>query len=100
VLAAARLCPDGNETTVTAVQVRDVVARLAKARHWREGDSAILAILDADDDVTRQVWLTCRPVQSDVQRPVMHLPAAPRQPDSYGSRKWLSRHRPRCLAFS
>src|SRR6266851_3769561 len=38
VLDAVRLGPDDDETEVTAAQVRDVVARLIEAGHWREGD--------------------------------------------------------------
>ena len=40
---AVRLGPDNNETEVTAAQVRDVVARLVQAGHWREGDLPVLA---------------------------------------------------------
>ncbi len=38
VLDAVRLGPDDDETEVTAAQVREVVARLIAAGHWREGD--------------------------------------------------------------
>jgi hypothetical protein len=38
VLDAVRLCPDDDETEVTAGQVRDAVTRLVAAGHWREGD--------------------------------------------------------------
>ena len=43
VLDAVRLGPDNNETEVTAAQVREVVARLGQAGHWREGDLPVLA---------------------------------------------------------
>jgi hypothetical protein len=39
-LDVARLGPDDDPTVVTARQVRDVVARLAAAGHWSEGDPA------------------------------------------------------------
>ena len=57
VLDAVRLGPDDDEAEVTAGQVRDVVARLITAGHWREGDPAILVILDAGYDVTRGAYL-------------------------------------------
>ena len=88
VLDAVRLGPDDDETEVTAVQVREVVARLAAAGHWREGDPAILVVFDAGYDVTWLAWLLADlPVQllgrlrSDR---VMQLPAPPRQPGTAG----------------
>ena len=57
VLDVVRLGPDDDEAGVTAAQVRDVVARLIAAGHWREGDPAILVIFDAGYDVTRLAWL-------------------------------------------
>jgi hypothetical protein len=84
VLDAVRLGPDDDETEVTAVQVREVVTRLAGAGHWREGDPAILVVFDAGYDVTRLSFLLADlPVEllgrlrSDR---VMQLPAPPRQP--------------------
>ena len=84
VLDAVRLGPDDDEAEVTAGQVRDVVARLIAAGHWREGDPAILVIFDAGYDVTRLAWLLADlPVEllgrlrSDR---VMLLPAPPRPP--------------------
>src|SRR5215471_2427530 len=81
VLDAVRLGPDDDEAAVTAAQVREVVARLAGAGHWRAGDPAILVIFDAGYDVTRLAWLLADlPVQvlgrlrSDR---VMLLPAPP-----------------------
>ena len=59
VLDAVRLGPDDDETEVTAVQVREVVTRLAGAGHWREGDPAILVVFDAGYDVTRLAY--CSP---------------------------------------
>jgi len=88
VLDAVRLGPDDDEAGVTAAQVRDVVARLVAAGHWREGDPAILVIFDAGYDVTRLAWLLADlPVEllgrlrSDR---VMLLPAPPRPPGAKG----------------
>jgi hypothetical protein len=88
VLDAVRLGPDGDETEVTAAQVRDVVTRLIAAGHWRAGDLAILVVFDAGYDVTRLAWLLADlPVdllgrlRSDR---VMQLPAPPRQPATVG----------------
>ena len=47
VLDAVRLGPDDDQAEVTATQVRDVVARLIAAGHWRQGDPPILIIVDA-----------------------------------------------------
>jgi hypothetical protein len=73
---------------VTAAQVREVVARLAEAGHWREGDLPVLVVFDAGYDVTRLAWLLADlPVEllgrlrSDR---VMWLPAPPRRPGTNG----------------
>jgi hypothetical protein len=42
-----RLGPADDATEVTAVQVREVVARIIEAGHWRDGDPDILVIFDA-----------------------------------------------------
>ena len=91
VLDAVRLGPDDDEAEVTAGQVRDVVARLIAAGHWREGDPAILVIFDAGYDVTRLAYLLADlPVEllgrlrSDR---VMLLPAPPRPPGPGRPRK-------------
>jgi hypothetical protein len=88
VLDAVRLGPDDDEAEVTAAQVREVVARLAEAGHWREGDPAILVIFDAGYDVARLAFLLAGlPVQvlgrlrSDR---VMRLPVPPRRPGTVG----------------
>jgi hypothetical protein len=88
VLDAVRLGPDDDEAAVTAAQVRDVIARLIGAGHWREGDPAVLVIFDAGYDVTRLSFLLSDlPVQllgrlrSDR---VMQLPAPPRPPGTMG----------------
>src|SRR6266487_144551 len=57
VLDAVRLGPDDDLTAVTAAQVREVVARLAGAGHWREGDPAILIVFDAGYAITRLAYL-------------------------------------------
>src|SRR5690349_13033136 len=87
-LDAVRLGPDDDETEVTAAQVRDVVARLIAAGHWRQGDPAILVVFDAGYDVTRLAWLLADlPVEllgrlrSDR---VMQLPAPARRPATMG----------------
>jgi DDE superfamily endonuclease len=88
VLDAVRLGPDDDETEVTAVQVREVITRLAEAGHWREGDLPVLVVFDAGYDVTRLAWLLADlPVEllgrlrSDR---VMWLPAPPRRPGTNG----------------
>src|SRR5947207_577190 len=85
---AVRWGPDGDETEVTAAQVREVVTRLIEAGHWREGDRRILVVFDAGYDVTRLAYvLADLPVEllgrlrSDR---VMQLPAPPRQPGTMG----------------
>ena len=88
VLDAIRLGPDDDQVAVTAAQVRDVIARLITAGHWRQGDPAILVIFDAGYDIPRlsflladlpaEVWGRLR---SDR---VMQLPAPPRQPRARG----------------
>jgi hypothetical protein len=87
-LDAVRLGPEDDETEVTAVQVRGVVARLIEAGHWRQGDPAILVVFDAGYDVTRLAWLLADlPVEllgrlrSDR---VMQLPVPPRRPGTMG----------------
>jgi hypothetical protein len=88
VLDAVRLGPGDDEAAVTAAQVRDVITRLIEAGHWRQGDPAILVIVDAGYDVPRLSFqLADLPVEvlgrlrSDR---VMRLPAAPRQPGTRG----------------
>jgi DDE superfamily endonuclease len=56
-LDAVRLGPADDATAVTAAQVRDVVARLIAAGHWRAGDPDIMAVFDAGYDLTRLAWL-------------------------------------------
>jgi hypothetical protein len=88
VLDAVRLGPGDDEAAVTAAQVRDVITRLTEAGHWREGDPAVLVIVDAGYDVPRLAFLLADlPVEvlgrlrSDR---VMRLPVPPRQPHAMG----------------
>jgi hypothetical protein len=88
VLDAVRLGPDDDAAEVTATQVREVVIRLIEAGHWREGDPAILVIVDAGYDVPRLAWqLSGLPVELlgrlRCDR-VMQLPAPPRRPGTAG----------------
>lgn len=46
-LDAVRLAPGDDAATATAGQLRDVVARLMAAGHWRPGDPDILVVADA-----------------------------------------------------
>jgi hypothetical protein len=92
VLDAVRLCPDDDETGVTAAQVRDVVGRLIAAGQHRPGDPDILIVFDAGYDVTRLAFLLADlPVEllgrlrSDR---VLYFPPPPRRP----SRGRPSRH--------
>jgi hypothetical protein len=57
VLDALRLGPADDLTEVTAAQVREVVARLTAAGHWRQGDPDILVVFDAGYDITRLAFL-------------------------------------------
>ena len=90
VLDAVRLGPAGDETDVTAAQVREVVTRLIEAGQQKEGDPDILVVFDAGYDVTRLAFLlTDLPVEllgrlrSDR---VLYFPAPPRAPGANGRR--------------
>ncbi|WP_406484344.1 NF041680 family putative transposase [Streptomyces microflavus] len=50
-LDAVRLGPADDATAVTAAQLREVVARLRGAGHWKPGDPEILITMDAGYDV-------------------------------------------------
>ena len=87
-LDAVRLGPADDATEVTARQVREVVARIIDAGHWRDGDPAILVIFDAGYDLTRLAWLLAGlPVEvlgrlrSDR---VLYFPAPARGPGTNG----------------
>ena len=101
-LDAVRLGPADDATEVTAAQLRDVIARLIAAGHWREGDPDIVIVLDAGYDPTRLAWLL-RDLPADVtgrlrSDRVMHCPAPPRpaRPASSGGRRPRHGHK---LAF-
>jgi DDE superfamily endonuclease len=57
ILDAVRLGPGDDETEVTATQLREVVARLAAAGRWRDGDPDIIVVLDAGYHPARLAWL-------------------------------------------
>jgi hypothetical protein len=57
VLDVVRLGRADDVTQVTAGQVREVVARLAAAGHWREGDPDIVVVFDAGYDIMRLAFL-------------------------------------------
>ena len=52
-LDAVRLGPGDDDCEVTAAQLRDVLARLEKAGHWRPGDPEVIIAMDAGYAVTR-----------------------------------------------
>lgn len=56
-LDVVRLSPGDDAATVTAGQLREVVARLIAAEHWRSGDPDILIVADAGYDAPRLAWL-------------------------------------------
>jgi DDE superfamily endonuclease len=56
-LDAVRLAPGDDAATVTAAQLRDVVARLVAADQWRPGDPDILIVADAGYDASRLSYL-------------------------------------------
>ncbi len=92
-LDAVRLGPEDDATAVTAAQLRGVVARLAAAGHWKQGDPDIVVVLDAGYDLTRLAWLL-RDLPVEVagrlrSDRVMHFPAppVPARPASTGGRR-------------
>jgi hypothetical protein len=101
-LDAVRLGPEDDATEVTAAQLRDVIARLMAAGHWREGDPDIIIVLDAGHDPTRLAWLLADLPAGVTGRlrsdRVMHFPAPPRpaRPASTGGRRPRHGHK---LAF-
>jgi hypothetical protein len=56
-LDALRLGPGDDDVEVTAGQLREVVAGLIAAGHWRQGDPAVLIAMDAGYNATRLAWL-------------------------------------------
>ena len=92
-LDAVRLGPADDPAAVTAAQIREVIARLIGAGHWRDGDPDILMVLDAGYDLTRLAWLL-RDLPVEVagglrSDRVMHFPAPPRpaRPPATGGRR-------------
>jgi len=87
-LDAVRLAPGDDAATVTAAQLREVVARLIAAGHWSAGDPDVLIVADAGYDAPRLAWLLrdlpvqvlCR-MRSDR---VLRRAVAPRVPGSHG----------------
>jgi hypothetical protein len=80
-LDAVRPGPAGDATEVTAAQVRDVVARIIAAGHWRDRDPGIVVVFDAGYDLTRLAWLL-RDLPAEVlgrlrSDRVMYFPARP-----------------------
>jgi hypothetical protein len=101
VLDAVRLGPGDEVTEVTAAQVRDVVARLAEAGHWREGDPDILIVFDAGYDITRLAFLLAGLPVELLERlrsdRVLYFPAPPGRADGkpgrpprHGQEFWLA----------
>jgi hypothetical protein len=56
-LDAVRIGPDDDETELAAAQLRAVMARLAAAGHWSDGDPPVLVALDAGYHASRLAWL-------------------------------------------
>jgi hypothetical protein len=56
-LDAVRLRPGDDLAAVTALQVRELVARLMAAGQWSGGDPLIWIVVDAGYDVPRLAWL-------------------------------------------
>jgi hypothetical protein len=91
VLDGVRLGPADDVTEVTAAQVREVVARLAAAGHWREGDPAVLVVFDAGYDITRLAFLLAGVPVELVGRlrcdRVLYFPAPPARRDGRPGRR-------------
>src|SRR5436190_330497 len=91
VLDAVRLGPADDLTEVTAAQVREVVARLAAAGHWHEGDPDILIVFDAGYDITRLAFLLASLPVELVGRlrsdRVLYFPAPPGRCDGRPGRR-------------
>lgn len=87
-LDAVRIGPADDPTEVTAVQIRDLCARLRQAGQWREGDPPVLFVMDSGYDLIRLTWLLrAEPVRLlgriRADR-VMHTPAGRRRGDRPG----------------
>lgn len=87
-LDAVRLTPGADLAAVTATQIRDVLARLIAAGHWRTGDPQVWVVMDAGYDAARLAWLlrdlpvrVLARLRSDR---VLRRPVRPRQPGMLG----------------
>jgi hypothetical protein len=87
-LDAVRLGPEDDATAVTAAQLREAVARITAAGHWKDGDPDIAVFPDSGYDLTRLAWLlrdlpleVCGRLRGDR---VMYFPAPPREPGTNG----------------
>ncbi len=87
-LDAVRLGPTDDATTITAEQLRAVIARLIAVGHWREGDRDIVIVADAGYDITRLAFVLgdlpvelLGRVRSDR---VLRLPTPPRRAGTTG----------------
>ena len=87
-LDAARIGPYDDETDLTAAQLREVVQRLAAAGQHKDGDPAVIIVMDAGYDVTRLAYLladlpvvVCARLRSSR---VFYAPAPPRDPSVPG----------------
>jgi DDE superfamily endonuclease len=92
-LDAVRLGPQDDATEVTAAQLRDVIARLTAAGHWKPGDPDVIIVLDAGYDLARLAWLLAD-LPADVTGRlrgdrVMYFPPppAPARPAGTGGRR-------------
>jgi hypothetical protein len=56
-LDAVRLGPDDDDCAVTAAQLREVVARLIAAGHWKDGGPDIIIVMDSGYSGTRLAHL-------------------------------------------
>jgi hypothetical protein len=95
-LDAVRLGPDDDAAAVAARQLREVVARLIAAGHWKAGDPAILIAVDSGYPAARLAWelrdlpvlLVARVREDRVFRapPPPRLPGAPGRARRHGAR--------------
>ncbi|MDG4824970.1 transposase [Asanoa sp. WMMD1127] len=90
-LDARRLAPGADAATVTASQLREVVARLIAAGQWRPGDPHIWIVADAGYDGPRLAFLLADlPVRMLVRMRsdrVLRRPPPPWTPRAGGGRK-------------
>ena len=95
-LDAIRIGPADDVTAATAVQIREVVARLRAAGQHRDGDAPIRLVFDSGYDGTRLAWLLADlPVELLVRLRSDRVFHAPPQPRTDGWRGRPERHGPR-----